>query len=416
VNEYRVILPCSFSLFMPPVIPPAQERQILYVLLLMSFTNVVDFMIMMPLAPQLTREFHITTAQFGMLVSAYAFAAATSSLLMASIADRFDRKRVLLSVYAGLIIGTLGCALSQTFGALLIARTVAGAFGGVQGAMALAIVGDMVPDERRGRAMALVMLSFSFAAVVGVPLSIYVAAHGGWHVPFFALAAICSVLFFVAQRVVPSMTGHMRPGAKNAGLLQGYIELLRVPNHWWAFAMSAFVIMSGMMVIPYIAPTRVANEGLSEAQLAYFYLVGGIVTIFTRPAFGRMTDKYSRPAVFYWVVVLSIVPIVLVTHRLGLGLMSQIAVSALFFVFVSGRFIPLTAMNAAASAPNLRGRMMSFNSAVQNLFTGLAALVGGAMLSTDASGTVIGYEAVGYLSCLLAMLSIACAYKVRNVS
>jgi predicted MFS family arabinose efflux permease len=401
---------------MQQILSPARERQILIVLMLMGFTNIVDFMIMMPLAPQLTREFGITTAQFGLLVSAYAFAAATASLLMASIADRFDRKRVLQFVYVGLIVGTLGCALAPSYEVLLLARVVAGAFGGVQGAIALAIVGDLVPDERRGRAMALVMLSFSFAAVVGVPLSIYVAAHGGWHIPFFALAGLCVVLYFVAQRLIPSMTGHMKPNAPRVSLFDGYMQLLSVPNHWWAFAMSALIIMSGMMVIPYIAPTRVANEGLSEAQLAYFYLVGGAVTIVTRPLFGSMSDKYPRAAVYYWLVVLSIIPIVLVTHRMGLGLMWQIVVSALFFIFVSGRFIPLTAMNAAASAPQLRGRMMSFNAAVQNLFTGLAALVGGAMLTTMPDGSVQGYETVGYLSCLLAMLSIVCAYKVRGVS
>jgi predicted MFS family arabinose efflux permease len=401
---------------MQQILSPARERQILIVLMLMGFTNIVDFMIMMPLAPQLTHEFGITTAQFGLLVSAYAFAAATASLLMASIADRFDRKRVLQFVYVGLIVGTLGCALAPSYEVLLLARVVAGAFGGVQGAIALAIVGDLVPDERRGRAMALVMLSFSFAAVVGVPLSIYVAAHGGWHIPFFALAGLCGVLYFVAQRLIPSMTGHMKPNAPRVSLFDGYMQLLSVPNHWWAFAMSALIIMSGMMVIPYIAPTRVANEGLSEAQLAYFYLVGGAVTIVTRPLFGSMSDKYPRAAVYYWLVVLSIIPIVLVTHRMGLGLMWQIVVSALFFIFVSGRFIPLTAMNAAASAPQLRGRMMSFNAAVQNLFTGLAALVGGAMLTTMPDGSVQGYETVGYLSCLLAMLSIVCAYKVRGVS
>jgi predicted MFS family arabinose efflux permease len=401
---------------MQQILSPARERQILIVLMLMGFTNIVDFMIMMPLASQLTREFGITTAQFGLLVSAYAFAAATASLLMASIADRFDRKRVLQFVYVGLIVGTLGCALAPSYEVLLLARVVAGAFGGVQGAIALAIVGDLVPDERRGRAMALVMLSFSFAAVVGVPLSIYVAAHGGWHIPFFALAGLCGVLYFVAQRLIPSMTGHMKPNAPRVSLFDGYMQLLSVPNHWWAFAMSALIIMSGMMVIPYIAPTRVANEGLSEAQLAYFYLVGGAVTIVTRPLFGSMSDKYPRAAVYYWLVVLSIIPIVLVTHRMGLGLMWQIVVSALFFIFVSGRFIPLTAMNAAASAPQLRGRMMSFNAAVQNLFTGLAALVGGAMLTTMPDGSVQGYETVGYLSCLLAMLSIVCAYKVRGVS
>jgi predicted MFS family arabinose efflux permease len=394
---------------------PSRERQILIVLTAMSFTNILDFMIMMPLASHLIREFGISTAEFGLLVSAYAFAAATSSLLMASIADRFDRKRALLFVYAGLIVGTLGCALAPTYAFLLAARTVAGLFGGVQGSIAFSIVGDMVPDERRGRAMGLVMLSFSLSAVLGVPLSIYVASHGGWHIPFFALAASCCVLFAVAWRLVPSMRGHIRAGGP-VSLWQGYAELFRVPNHWWAFATSALLTLSGMMVIPYIAPSRVANEGMNELQLAMFYLVGGAVTLFTRPLFGSMSDRYSRAKVYYWLVLLSIIPMVLITHTLGVSVPLQMAVSALFFIFVSGRFVPSTALVSSASTPQLRGRLMSFNSAVQNLFTGLAAIIGGAMLSSNSSGQIIGYEAVGYLSCLIAVISVWAAFKVRAVS
>lgn len=394
---------------------PRRERQILIVLTAMSFTNILDFMIMMPLASHLIREFGISTAEFGLLVSAYAFAAATSSLLMASIADRFDRKRALLFVYGGLIVGTLGCALAPTYAFLLAARTVAGLFGGVQGSIAFSIVGDMVPDERRGRAMGLVMLSFSLSAVLGVPLSIYVASHGGWHIPFFALAASCCVLFAVASRLVPSMRGHIRAGGP-VSLWQGYAELFRVPNHWWAFATSALLTLSGMMVIPYIAPSRVANEGMNELQLAMFYLVGGAVTLFTRPLFGSMSDRYSRAKVYYWLVLSSIIPMVLITHTLGVNVPLQMAVSALFFIFVSGRFVPSTALVSSASTPQLRGRLMSFNSAVQNLFTGLAALIGGAMLSSNSSGRIIGYEAVGYLSCLIAVISVWAAFKVRAVS
>lgn len=394
---------------------PQRERQVLIVLTLMSFTNIMDFMIMMPLASHLIRDFGISTAQFGLLVSVYAFAAAVSSLLMASIADRFDRKRALLFVYAGLIVGTLGCALAPTYVALLIARTVAGLFGGVQGSIAFSIVGDLVPDERRGRAMGLVMLSFSLSAVIGVPLSIYIASHGGWHIPFFALAASCSLLFMVAMRMVPSMRGHMRVGGP-ISLWQGYAELFRVPNHWWAFATSALLTLSGMMVIPYIAPTRVANEGMSELQLAYFYLIGGAVTLFTRPLFGSMSDRYPRAVVYYWLVLLSIVPMILVTHTLGVSLPLQLAVSALFFIFVSGRFVPSTALITSATTPQLRGRLMSFNSAVQNLFTGIAAAVGGVMLTRSGDGMMLGYEAVGYLSCLFAMASLWTAFKVRAVS
>ena len=397
------------------MIDPKRERQILIVLTLMSFTNILDFMIMMPLASHLIREFGISTAQFGLLVSVYAFAAATSSLLMASIADRFDRKRALLFVYVGLIIGTLGCALAPTYAALLVARTVAGLFGGVQGSIAFSIVGDMVPDERRGRAMSIVMLSFSLSAVLGVPLSIYVAGHGGWHIPFFALAASCALLWVVAARLVPSMRGHIRAGGP-VSLWQGYAELFRVPNHWWAFATTALLTLSGMMVIPYIAPSRVANEGMSELQLSLFYLVGGGITLITRPLFGSLSDRYSRAKVYFWLVLLSIVPMLLITHTLGVSLPLQLGVSVLFFIFVSGRFIPSTALVSSASTPQLRGRLMSFNSAVQNLATGLAALIGGAMLTTTASGQIAGYEAVGYLSCLIAVVSVWAAFKVRAVS
>lgn len=394
---------------------PKRERQVLIVLTLMSFTNVLDFMIMMPLASHLIRDFGISTAQFGLLVSAYAFAAAVSSLLMASIADRFDRKHALLFVYAGLIVGTLGCALAPSYAALLVARTVAGLFGGVQGSIAFSIVGDLIPDERRGRAMGLVMLSFSLSAVLGVPLSIYVAGHGGWHIPFFALAVACSLLMVVALRLVPSMRGHIRLGGP-ISLWQGYAELFRVPNHWWAIATSALLTLSGMMVIPYIAPSRVTNEGMTELQLAYFYLIGGAVTLFTRPLFGSLSDRYPRAVVYYWLVLLSIVPMVLITHTLGVSLPFQLVVSALFFIFVSGRFVPSTALITAATTPYLRGRLMSFNSAIQNLFTGIAAAVGGIMLTRAGSGQMIGYEAVGYLSCLFAMASLWTAFKVRQVS
>ena len=74
------------------------------------------------------------------------------------------------------------------------------------------------------------------------------------------------------------------------------------------------------------------------------------------------------------------------------------------------------ALVTAASTPQLRGRVMSFNSAVQNLFTGLAAVIGGAMLSHTAGGSLAGFEAVGLLSCLFALASLWTAFKIRTVS
>lgn len=397
------------------VAQPRIERRFLFLIATMNFTNIVDFMVMMPLSAYLMRDFGITTAQFGVLVSAYALAAAASSLLMTSIADRFDRRTALLICYAGLIIGTLGCALAPNYSMLLIARIVAGFFGGVQGSITMAMVGDVIPDERRGRAMSLVMLAFSFSAVIGVPLSLYVAGYWSWRAPFVGLTVLCALLWVVAYRLLPSMRGHMRSG-KPTGLWRSYLEVLADKNHFWAMTMSALITLSGMIVIPYIAPTRIANEGMSESQLALFYIVGGFMTIFTRPLFGGMSDKYYRPTVYYWLVMLSGIPILMITHTLGGGLAMQLAISVLFFIFVSGRFVPSTAIVTAATTPQMRGRLMSLNSAVQNLFLGVAAMLGGAMLTTLPDGRIVGYEAVGYIAVLFGLASVWASYKVRRIS
>src|SRR5947208_1407293 len=83
----------------------------------------------------------------------------------------------------------------------VLARAVAGAFGGVAGALILAIVGDVVPEQRRGAAMGMVMSSFSVASICGVPIGLVLASTFNWHVPFFALAGFSLVVLFAAAKV-----------------------------------------------------------------------------------------------------------------------------------------------------------------------------------------------------------------------
>src|SRR5437868_2382151 len=133
------------------------ERLLLFVLAAIQFTAVVDFLIILPLGPQYMRVFNLHPAQFGIIVSAYAIAAGISGVVVSLFLDLFDRKRALLFLYLGFTIGTFFCALAPTYRLLVLARTVAGAFGGVAGALILAIIGDVVPEQRRGAATGLVM-------------------------------------------------------------------------------------------------------------------------------------------------------------------------------------------------------------------------------------------------------------------
>ena len=89
------------------------QKFVVAVLAFLQFTIILDFMIISPLGALLLKELHITTRQFGFVVSAYAFSAGASGLLAAGFADKFDRKRMLLFFYAGFLLGTLLCGLNM---------------------------------------------------------------------------------------------------------------------------------------------------------------------------------------------------------------------------------------------------------------------------------------------------------------
>jgi Arabinose efflux permease len=164
----------STTLRKPEVV---NERLLLFLMAAIQFTTVLDFLIILPLGPQYLRVFAITPAQFGWIVSSYAISAGISGVAAGFFLDRFDRKRAMLLLYSGFTIGTFFCAVSNSYALLVTARLVTGAFGGVAGALILAIVGDVVPESRRGAAMGLVMSSFSVASICGVPLGLLLASH-----------------------------------------------------------------------------------------------------------------------------------------------------------------------------------------------------------------------------------------------
>jgi predicted MFS family arabinose efflux permease len=162
----------------------------------------LDFMIIMPLGSQLMRVFAIDPAQFSHLVAAYGLAAAVTGFLGGFVLDRFDRRHALLVLYAGFGAATLACALAPNYAALLAARLLSGGFGGVAGSVVIAMVGDLVPPERRSRAMSFVMTAFPLASVLVVPLGLWLSGISGWHAPFFLLVGLSAVVLGGAAKTI----------------------------------------------------------------------------------------------------------------------------------------------------------------------------------------------------------------------
>jgi len=395
---------------------PKRERWLLLTLASIQFTSVLDFMIMMPLGPQLTELFGISASEFGFLVSAYTFSAGLSGLLAATYIDRFGRKRMMLTLYPLFGAAALACSIAPTFAWLMVARVASGFFGGVLMALSQTIVAEVIPFERRGRAMGVVMTSFSVATVAGVPLALFLASHFNWHAPFLAIALMVSVCALGAAKTLPSLKGHLaaHPSGDSAPNMLANLRLVLVdPNHLRAYAMSASMVFAGFAVIPYIALYLQGNAGFKPEQIPYVYLTGGICTLISARLIGHWSDRAGKAYAFRRLALLMPLPLLAMTLSADLPMVGVLLVSSVLFVVMSGRMIPGMALIGAAADPRRRGSFMTLNSAVQSLAMGLAALVGGQILGRDGNGHLTHYWMAALLGGGASLLSFVLASKLR---
>ena len=382
---------------MHPTLTPQRERYFLLTLAGIQFSHILDFMIMMPLGPILIGSLGIETHQFGLLVAAYSFSAALSGLLAATFIDRFERKRFLLVIYVLFGLATLTCGLAPGYATLLAARSLAGIFGGVMGAMVQTMVGDMIPFARRAKASGIVSTAFSISTVAGVPLSLWLATHFQWRAPFFLIAALTALFALVGVRVLPELLQHI-DARRRAHPFVEMFAVLRDPNHLRALLFSALLISSGFTVIPYITLYAVANVGISQHDIPYIYLAGGLATLFTARQIGHWADLRGKIKVYRTVAVAALIPLYVVTHIGVSPLWVWLASTTPFFVLVSGRMIPAMAIITSSAQPKLRGTFMSLHATVQSLSMGFATMLAGFIITQNDAGQIVGYGSVGYVA------------------
>ncbi len=401
-----------------PAIPPAgrpalTERRLLLLLAAVQFTHIMDFMVMMPLGPQLMRELHIGPERFGNLISAFALTAGIVGLAMAPFTDRFDRRKLLLICYAGFTLGTLACGFSTNANTLMLARAICGAFGGVSGATIMAIVADVVPAERRARGMGVIMTAFSAAAALGVPLGLKIAQVWKWEGPFLVVAGIAAFVWVGLFRILPPVRGHLSGGKVRSG--RDFLTLLRSGNAWLGLALMATMVFGHFTVIPFLSPYLVANVGLPEHNLFLIYLTGGMVTIFTGPFVGKLADRHGRFLMYIILVAGACVVIRLLTSAGPLPLPATLLLAAGFFAFASGRFVPGQAVISMAVPSARRGAYMSLIACSRDLASGLTAALGAKIVSEGPSGKLLHFDRLGWLAIAVSIGSLAIFRLVKSV-
>lgn len=390
------------------------EIKLLIVLAIIQFTHIVDFMIVMPLGPMLMRFFEISPQQFGTLVSSYTFSASIFGLVGALVMDRFDRKKVLLTLYTGFISGTLACGLAPSFSILMVARIFTGAFGGGIGAIILSMIGDQVPEQRRGAGTGVIMSAFSLASILGVPFGLSLATWSSWHLPFLFLGSLSLGAWLLAAALLPEMKHHMQRKRKLSPA-KNFVSILRKKNLRWSLSLIWFLMLSGFSIIPFLSPYLVLNVGMKESQLPLIYMCGGAFTFFSARWIGALSDRYGKPNTFRIMAGLAVFPLLLMTHLPRVPLPFILVTTTIFMVVVSGRTVPGMALITSSVHPWQRGSFMSLNSSVQMVGAATASLLGGLILQNSPTGELLHFNWVGWLAVLFNLIALMVVGKIKII-
>lgn len=389
-----------------------REWGVVLVLAAVQFTHVVDFVIVMPLGGQLMRELDINAQQFARVVSAYGLSAAVTGVLAAGLLDRFDRKKSLLFNYAAFTLATLLCGVAPDYEMLLLARVLAGAFGGLTGAGVMAVVGDVFEDARRGTATGVVMSAFAVGSIVGLPAGLTLAGELGWGTPFLALAGLSLVAIALAAWVLPN--GIHAHGGRHESPWATLYRLASHPAHLKALGFMGLIVFAAFVMMPFLGPYIEGNLGLA-GQLRWVYLVGGVCTLISMNVVGRISDQVGKRPVFTVMAAFTMVMILVATNMPPVGLGLTAAMFALFMVAGSGRMVPAQALILGCVRPKDRGAFMSLNTAVQSAALGLASDIGGRIVVSHPNGHLTGFSTAGLVAFALTGLTLLMVRTIKPV-
>ena len=389
------------------------QKVVVGMLAFLQFAVILDFMLMAPLGAVIMPALSVTPAQFGTVVSAYAFAAGISGLLTAGFADRFDRKKLLLFFYTGFIAGTVWCGLAQSFESLLLARIVTGLFGGVIGSVILAIATDLFPPQMRGRVMGFIQTAFAASQILGIPIGIYLSNQWNWHVPFLALVVLGVIGGLLIAVYMKPVADHLKVPQEHSAF-NHLRHTVTEPRYLLSFVSVLFLATGGFMLMPFSSAFTVNNLGISLHDLPIIYLVTGIATIFVGPLVGKAADTFGPLRVFFMGTALTIIMVLIYTH-LGVSTLTVVTViNVVLFIGIFSRMIPFQALMSQVPAQTQRGSFNAINASISQLAGGMASLVAGHIVQQGADGKLHHYDVAGYVVVGTSLLACFLMWRIQR--
>ena len=378
------------------------ESRLILIVGLAQFINILDFMMVMPLGPDFATSLNIPLHAIGYIGGSYTFAAAIAGLSGALFLDQFQRRKAFLIAFTGLIVATVSAAFAFDLYSIMAARILAGIFGGPMSALAIAMVADMVPPERRGMAMGKVMGSFAAASVIGVPFGLELSHYFGWRAPFLSFGVIGTIIFILSHKFLVLPPRHIthfsgKQQLKNIG------HLFKNKTVIASYGFMALAMFAGFMIIPNIASHLLMNWDFPRKYLGVLYLLGGSISFFGMRFAGKIVDKTSstRASLYFTIILIISIFLGFVWWK---HLIPVYLIFPLFMLSMTARNVAGQALSSKVPPAYIRASYMSVQSAVTHLSCALGAFSSSVLLHDGSDGHLYGMENVGTLAIIINIL------------
>lgn len=369
----------------------------LLALALSAFAIGTTEFVIMGLLPNVANDLQVSIPLAGWLISGYALGVAIGAPIMAVLTAKLPRKKTLLLLMVIFIFGNLMCALSYSYGFLMLARVITALCHGAFFGIGAVVAANLVAPNRRASAVALMFTGLTLANVLGVPLGTALGQALGWRSTFWAVAIIGVASLFALYKKLPDKKDEEPTDLrKEMGALRGL-------GLWLSLSITVFFSAAMFALFTYIAPMLTEITGVSEHGVSWTLLLIGLGLTIGNVVGGRLADW--RLGATLTLIFLLIAIFSALFSWTSVNLLAA-EVTLFFWAMVSFAAVPALQINVVTYGKNAPNLVSTLNIAAFNVGNALGAWVGGAVIARGLGLTAVplaasGLGLVGFVLCVV---------------
>lgn len=369
----------------------------IWALTLSVFTIGTTEVVMIGLLPTIAKEFSISVASAGWLVTSYAIGVAIGGPIVTVFTNQVDRKKLLFSIVLLFVVSNGLASVSFNFILLVIARVMSGVAHGVFMGIGANIASSMVSKEKRASAIAVMFTGLTVGMVTGVPLGTYIGQQFGWRYTFGGIAAIGFICLLANQLWLPNGMKQSDPIR-----LKDQFKVLGNKSMLLGFSITLFSFAALFGTFTYLSPLLGTISGFSENQITLILLLYGIAVAFGNLLGGKFSNKNPAQTLLLLFTILLVtfgvmftllpykIPALLLVAAMGFIGFATVPGMQLYLIQLSEKYLPGT--EDVSSVLNI---------SAFNIGIALGSAIGGTLIST-----ALGLSSITLMSATFLVIAI----------